>query len=371
MSGDRIRPPKYTRRAIAAMLLEIGIGWAARAVAQGLPGEDRGIGGTGVSPSDPAEHLGQDRGIGGTGVVGTIRRFGSIVVNDLHIAFPPSVRVTIDDRAATTHDLRLGHVVAVLAHRRLGKLATTEIAVQSEVVGPVEFIDEDGFKVLGQRVVPEHDKVLDGRYIGEVVAVSGLRRPDGSVVASLVEPRPGAGSRLRGPLRAERNGDLTIGSLRIAGLEANLAGRRVSLAGETRQQVFQPATVVVEPLVPFATEADRLSIEAYVVASSDGLSLGSGLVLTGAESASIPHSGEPVRALVTASVDAVGELTVQSVRVEHELPNPERSLPRQKARKGPPDPAESRGKPAPSHSSRSSGEGASGRVGGSRSSPSR
>ena len=375
MSGDRIRPPGFTRRAVAAMLLEIGIGWATRAVAQDPPGEDRGIGGTGVAPSDSAERLGQDRGIGGTGVIGTIRQFGSIVVNDLHITFAPSVRVTIDDRVATPRDLRLGHVVELLARRRPGSLDTTEIAVRSEVVGPVESTDKDGFKVLGQRIEPEHDKVSTSRRIGEVVAVSGLRRLDGSVVASFIEPRPGAPARLRGPVRADANGDLTIGTLRIAGLDPKLAGRRVSLTGDTREEVFHPSTVVVEPAVPFATEADRLSLEAYVTASSDGLSFGSGLVVGGAGSASVPPSGEPVRAVVTAAVDPKGHLIVQSVRVEHEPPNADRYPARhEKARKGGPQRAGSRGQPgnpASGRSSGSSGEGRSGRGGGSRSSPSR
>ncbi len=209
----------------------IGIGWAARAAAQGLPGEDRGIGGTGAAPSDPAEQLGQDRGIGGTGVIGTIRRFGSIVVNDLHVAFAPTVRVTIDDLPVTSRDLRLGHVVEVLARGRAGRLTTTEISVRSEVVGPVDSLEKDGFTVLGQIVVPGHGSVSATPRIGEVVAVSGLRRPDGSVVASLVESRPGAVSRLRGPLRADENGNLTIGALRIAGLDSKLVGRRVSLVG--------------------------------------------------------------------------------------------------------------------------------------------
>ena len=374
MSGDRIRPPSFTRRAVAAMLLEIGLGCLARAAAQGQPGEDRGIGGTGVAPADPTERLGQDRGIGGTGVIGTIRRFGSIVVNDLNVTFPPTVRVTIDDRPATSHDLRLGHVVEVLAHGRIGRLNTTDIAVRSEVVGPVDSIENDAVTVLGQRVVPEHGKVSTSRSIGEVVAVSGLRRPDGSVVASLVEPRPGAASRLRGPLRANKNGGLAIGTLRIAGLEPKLAGHRVSLVGERRDQVFEPATVEIEPAVPFATEADRLSLEAYVAASSDGLSLGSGLVLGGAKSASVPQSGEPVRAVVTATVDPQGRLHVLSVRVEHEPPDAERYTPRhEKTRKGAPDRAGSKNQPGGSsgRSSGSSDEGSPGRGGGSRSSPSR
>lgn len=372
MSGDRIRPPGFTRRAVAALLF--GIGWAARAAAQGLPGEDRGIGGTGVAPSESAERLGQDRGIGGTGVIGTIRRFGSIVVNDLRVTFSPSVRVTIDDTAATSRDLRLGHVVEVLAHGGIGRLETAEIAVRSEVVGPVDAIDQDGFTVLGQRVVLEHDGRATNRRIGEVVAVSGLRRPDGSVVASLVEPRPGAVSRLRGPLRSGENGVLTVGTLQIAGLDPKLAGRRVSLAGTRREELFHPSIIVVEPEVPFATAADRLSLETYVAAASDGLSLGSGLVLGGVESASVAPSGEPVRAVVTAMRDPEGRWQVQSVRVEHEPPNVENYHPRQeKARKGEPDRTGSKGRTGTSsgRGAGSSHDGSSGRGGGSRGSPSR
>lgn len=357
------------------MLFEIGLGWLARAAAQGQPGEDRGIGGTGVAPADSAERSGQDRGIGGTGVIGTIRRFGSIVVNDLHVTFPSSVRVTIDDLPATSRDLRLGHVVEVLAHGRSGRLETTEVAVRSEVVGPIDAVEEDGFTVLGQRVVLEPGKLSTGHHPGEVVAVSGLRRSDGSVVASLVEPRPGAVSRLRGPLRADESGVLTIGALRIAGLEPKLAGRRVSLAGDRRDQVFEPTTIVVEPAVPFANEADHLSVEAYVAASSDGLSLGSGLFLGGVESASVPPSGKPVRAVVTATVDPDGMLMVESVRIEHEPITPEgvRSR-RDKSRKGGPDRTGSGGQPGTSASGHTSGsgrEGSSGRGGRSRSSPSR
>ena len=375
MSEDRIPPARFTRRAVAAMLFEIGLAGLARAAAQGQPGEDRGIGGTGVAPADSAERSGQDRGIGGTGVIGTIRRFGSIVVNDLHVTFPPSVRVTIDDLPATSRDLRLGHVVEVLAHGRSGKLRTTVIAVRSEVVGPIDSVEQDGFKVLGQRIVLEPGKLSIGRHPGEVVAVSGLRRPDGSVVASLVEPRPGAVSRLRGSLRADEGGGLTIGTLRIAGLEPKLAGRRVSLVGDRRDQIFEPTTVVVEPVVPFATEADHLSLEAYVASSSDGLSLGSGLVLGGVESVSVPPTGKPVRAVVTATVSPEGVVTVESVRIEHEPITPEgvRSR-RDKARNGGPDRTGfggQTGTSASGHRSGSGHEGSSGRGGNSRSSPSR
>ncbi len=260
------------------MLLEIGIGWAARAAAQGLPGEDRGIGGTGVAPSDPAERLGQDRGIGGTGVVGTIRRFGSIVVNDLQITYPPSVRVTIDDRAG--HDARSP---ARPCRGGLGPSAAWKTGDDRDR-GPQRGCGSGRIHRRG-RLQGSGSAGRSGawqastsRHIGEIVAVSGLRRPDGSVVASLVEPRPGAASRLRGPLRADENGDLTIGisAHRGAGTEfwpaaaCRWLARRTTRCSNPRPSWSNPGAL--------RAEADRLSIEAYVAASSDGLSLGSGLV---------------------------------------------------------------------------------------------
>ena len=79
---------------------------------------DHGIGGTGMMRTDEPRDgsLGEgDRGIGGTGVIGTIRRFGSIIVNDLRITYPQDVPVRIDGRPAALSDLRIGHVVRVVA----------------------------------------------------------------------------------------------------------------------------------------------------------------------------------------------------------------------------------------------------------------
>ena len=158
---------------------------------------DRGIGGTGVAPPQDLE----DRGIGGTGVVGTIRRFGSIVVNGLRIGYAPDVRVTIDGRRATPADLRLGHVVRAIALADDDRLSTRAIAVMSEVIGKVEGDGADGLTVLGQSV-DTRALAPGGRWrIGRRVAVSGLRRPDGVIVASLIEPARGRLDRVAGPLQ--------------------------------------------------------------------------------------------------------------------------------------------------------------------------
>ena len=95
-----------TRRLVLRLLAGAALS-PGRAVAQEAP-RDQGIGGTGARPTEPpgqgvGQGVGQgtgegDRGIGGTGVIGTIRRFGSIVVNDLRIAYPDDVTVRIDGR---------------------------------------------------------------------------------------------------------------------------------------------------------------------------------------------------------------------------------------------------------------------------------
>lgn len=307
-----------SRRAFAALLAKGAALWSGGVLAQDPVVPDRGLGGTGVVPVDPEETLGLDRGIGGTGVVGTIRRFGSIVVNDLRVAFPSGVEVSIDGRRAGARDLKVGHVVRVLARRRGEGLSTRAIVVHSEVVGPLERDEAGAPWVSGQRILLGPGVVLPPHRRGDLLAVSGLRRPDGTIVASLVEPRPAGPARLRGPVAAAPGGGLAIGGTRLAGVPPDLLGREVRLVGRFARGTFRAGAVVVEPRVPFAT-ADRLSLEAYVSRGPDGLRLGSGLDV--AADAAALESLDPegaVRAVVVARPGPDGRLDAESLRVEHD-----------------------------------------------------
>ena len=310
-----------SRRAFAILLLQ-GAAWGGRAFAGDPEARDRGLGGTGAAPVDPSETLGQDRGIGGTGVIGTIRRFGSILVNDLRVTFPADVSVSIDGRRASPRDLRLGHVVRVLARDRGGVLETRAIVADSEVVGPMEARVEDGLVVLGQRVVLGDGVALPRVRRGDVLAVSGLRRPDGAIVATLVERRRFAASRLNGPVTATPDGALAVGGTPVAGLAPELLGRRVALVGRLRGGAFRTQSVTVAPPVPFAA-ATRLSLEAYVARAPEGLRLGSGLDVS-ADAATLEADlpadlpAGAVRAVVVARPDPAGRLDVLSLRVEHD-----------------------------------------------------
>ena len=172
-----------TRRALLASLGSVAA-WRPAIAAPEQP-RDVGIGGTGFAPEGSA---GSDRGIGGTGFVGTIQRFGSIIVNDSRIAYAQDVPVTIDGLVRSARDLRIGHVVRVVARPDAGGLVTNTIAVEREVVGPVTAVYRDGLDVLGQAVQMRSGEPSKRWRKGEHVAVSGLRRLDGTIVASLVEP---------------------------------------------------------------------------------------------------------------------------------------------------------------------------------------
>ena len=72
----------------------------------------------------------------------------------------------------------------------------------SEVVGPVESIAPG--RMVGARPARPDRRPSGDWKPGLRVAVSGLRRPDGVIVASLIEPRGSGPDRVAGPVRRER-----------------------------------------------------------------------------------------------------------------------------------------------------------------------
>ncbi|MFG5118708.1 DUF5666 domain-containing protein [Methylorubrum sp. POS3] len=304
------RPSHPTRRGLLALLAVTALGWQrpARGQTGGEAPQDRGIGGTGARP-DEAELPSGDRGIGGTGVIGTIRRFGSIVVNGLRIAYPPDVRVTIDGRAARAADLRIGHVVRVVARGPDGGLTTRAIAVTSEVVGPIEASAPGRLTVLGQAVSTAGLPAQPSFAVGTRVAVSGQRRGDGAIVASLIEPRPDGPDRVAGPARRGADGTMRIGGLVLEGLKTGLAGRRVLVEGQPTGAGFS-VTSARDLSRPFPGGLARASVEGYVVPGGGGTRLGSGLTMAG-RAGPQPGAGPTV---VEAGLARDGRMRAEAVR---------------------------------------------------------
>src|SRR5215470_14374965 len=294
------RQPIISRRSLLAGLWFAG---SSSVWAWDRRGDDQGIGGTGIVLRN------DDRGIGGTGVVGVIQRFGSIFVNGERISYAPNVPVLIDGAATSAKALRIGQVARLLARRQAnGTLTTRGIAVVSEVIGPIENVYPGEIIVLGQRVISAGSE--NWRRPGTQVAVFGLRRTDGVIVASLVEPRPDNATRVAGLLERDR-GDLRIGGLRLDGVNVALAGRRIQAEGLVAQGVMRVSRAKADDFSDLAG-ATHLLIEAYVRRFGSNLQFGSGYIARDL-SRFQPTAGE-ARVVADAVPDGSGGLRVESVR---------------------------------------------------------
>jgi hypothetical protein len=300
------RQPIISRRLLLAAFWLAG---SSSVRAQVKRGDDHGIGGTGITGR------GDDHGIGGTGIVGVIQRFGSIFVNGDRIGYAPGVPVRIDGAPSSTKALRIGHVARVVAQRQAnGTLTTNRIEAVSEVIGPIETVKPGEMSVLGQKVLwGGHES---WRRPGVYVAVSGLRRTDGVIVASLVQQRRDTATRVAGPLERSRDG-LRIGGLRILGVDAALVGQRVQAEGHVEEGVMQVAHARPDDFSDLAG-ASRLSIEAYVRRVGTNLQLGSGYVARDV-SRFQPAAGE-ARVVVNAVLDSSRGLQVESVQSVNKFP---------------------------------------------------
>jgi hypothetical protein len=272
---------------------------------------DRGIGGTGAPRATEQEN--QDRGIGGTGVIGTIRKFGSIVVNGLRISYAKNIPVRIDGHAASASQLHIGHVVRVVADQHGGLYSTGAIDVVSEVVGDIDSVSGNFLVVLGQTVWTGN--LAKGHWaVGDHVAVSGLRRPDGLIIASLIERRSGSVEQVAGPIVQASDGSLRIGGLRLMGVDAAMIGQRAVLTGKFVGDAFAVDTSRAE-LGILRSQARRVLVESYIEYNDGGLYTGSGFAIAGL-STTQPAPRKTVRAIISATFNKDGTLHLDSLRIE-------------------------------------------------------
>ena len=220
---------------------------------------DRGIGGTGAIA---------DRGIGGTGIVGTVTEFGSIWVNGRRIELPETTPMTLEGWPLTPAELRLGHVVAALAGPgRSGGLVAAAVEARLVVAGPVQRLDgAAGAVILGQAVLlpPARPEIRPGEW----VAISGLRRADGTIVASRVDPWLAE----RGFLLRGTWADAVPGRAAVAGQPVALArdvaapepGAPVCVLGRLGAAGPVVEAIRPDPVNPFGSKVALLSIETYL-----------------------------------------------------------------------------------------------------------
>jgi hypothetical protein len=295
------------RRGFAALLAALLSSVAAPSLSNDRKPGDNGIGGTGYGPQ-PRD---LDNGVGGTGVVGTIRRFGSIFVNGLRVAYPQNAKVRIDGAPARASDMRIGHVVTLVAERNGDELSTERIEILREVVGPVESISGQKMRVLGQDVELDRKLRAPGVKLGEFVAVSGLRKPDQTIVASLVERVSPRQAQIVGRIARTPEGALVVGSQRLTGAPPAMVGRRAILRGSLVGGVLEVASTAADPGPPRGVK--RLLLETYVKRSGSELRTAAGAGLATPRGASFPNG--VTRAIIGVDVEADGKWKVRSLRL--------------------------------------------------------
>ncbi len=262
-------------------------GTGAASGATAVQSADRGIGGTGT-PAGGTQSA--DRGIGGTGIIGVVTGFASVCLDGREVALDDAVHVLVDGEPAPAAALRAGQLAAIEATGPAAALQARSVAVRHEVSGPVEAVEVGGtLRVAGQRVAVSGETW--GEHAprpGEWVAVSGLRRPDGVIAATRIDPRP-PGSDLvtvHGVLLAGPDRALRIGALEVRpapGIPVAAPGQSVTAFGHYRDggvllaEGVTPDVLAEDPVAYFGGGVGVVVLEAYASVGGDGrLRLGRG-----------------------------------------------------------------------------------------------
>jgi hypothetical protein len=239
---------------------------------QGPNADEGGIGGTGARPRGPDDDEG---GIGGTGisargdvgVIGIITGFGSICVGDLEIEYDAESSVRIDGERASTAQLNVGQVVEVVASNAPSGLRASNVDVRHVVAGPVTRIDpvHGEIEVFGQSVRLLTGTLPSDLAPGIFVDVSGLRRADNVIAASLVLPTAAGLSRLEGTVEGIDGASIVVaGTPVIAPSGAAIAvGDEVRVAGQWDAGKLTASTLEPIPRVPFDGRVAQVEVEGF------------------------------------------------------------------------------------------------------------
>ena len=311
----------------------------------GLQQERGGIGGIGGTG-----HRSGEGGIGGTGdladgdtigLLGTITAFASICVNGVEVHFNPDTPVQVDGKSATHKSLALGQVVNIVAKNIGNRVIAQNIRIDHTMSGPISMVNpaERRIQILGQTVrIGRRSVVSDGNAVlidpaalvkGQFVRVSGLRGPDGTVMASRIErtgpsDNVGISGRILSRDGAFVSVDGTPVNLRgLAAVSSVRKGNIVSVRGKLEAKAINANVVTIENPIPFGGGVSRVNIEGYLDQVPDrrklrigraDLSISDTTKFIGGDKSSI-KSGRRVR--VSGRLSRNGQIEVEGITFEH------------------------------------------------------
>lgn len=136
---------------------------------------------------------------------GVITGFGSVYINGVKYDTTSS-GVIIDDSSVTVDNLKVGMVVKMKGTLNDDGVtgSASSIEYEDSLEGPVANLTATGFSVLGQNVAVTATTVFEGAANlaalanGQIVEVSGLSNPDGSITATRVEVKNSTEFKVRG-----------------------------------------------------------------------------------------------------------------------------------------------------------------------------
>lgn len=238
---------------------------------------ERGIGGTGAPL-----RVASDRGIGGTGVVGAITGFGSICVNGLKLAYDPAITVETATGPIEATALRIGHIVTAVTGTGANAATAHRLSLVHAVRGPVESATAGRAQVAGQQITTTTRVAgIDLLRPGNWVAVSGLRRADGTIVANRIEPAEPGEATITGLVAGPVTGAgaaRSIGAARL--LDAHIdPGEIATVSGPYAAGVMHVTGARTEPARPFGLPLGAMVVEAYITTDGNRLRLGQGLAV--------------------------------------------------------------------------------------------
>jgi hypothetical protein len=264
---------------------------------------DRGIGGTGIGGT----------GIQRTGVVGTVTGFGSICVNGLKLTYDPATPVETATGPIETAALRIGHVVAALTGTGPATNTAEQLTLIHAVRGPIETLSPGRAQIAGQTVATtDLAGGADLLRVGQWVAVSGLRRGDGIIIASRLEPAVPGEAAIIGLVETTPGGP-AIGAARL--VEASVRpGETAAVSGPYANSTLRVTGARAESNRPFGFAVSHMVVAAYLSSDGDRVRLGQGTAIRRAPG--LPRISENQPAVVDI-IEEGGELVAIDL---HEAP---------------------------------------------------